>query len=357
MKMQFHLNILQRLFVIGFLLIFPFSGYSQEVGSCAEKLKNAQALFARGQVEQVPSILRECMKSGFTREEYLDAYKLLIQSYLFEDKLEKADSSMLEFLKKNPEYELSPTDHSSFVHLFNGFIVKPIVQVSFHLGTNIPFLTFVTDNYVSGEPGASKHTSELINLFISLEAKFKLNQYMDINFEPGYSMLSFTNVDDCNDLLNDEVKKIGETTYTESQKRIELPLSLTYNLKRFGKFTPYARFGVGPALTLNSTATAVYKPISDTPYSGPEISRKTSRISLDFFTQTGAGIKYKTRGGYLFTELRSNFGFIYQAIGKGSTPEEQELSLNYHYTDDDFHLNALNFTVGYTQIFYKPSKR
>lgn len=357
MKMQFPVKVILHVILTGLMFVLPFRVYSQEAGSCAENLKNAQALFARGQVEQVPSMLSECMKSGFSREEYLDAYKLLIQSYLFEDKLEKADSAMLEFLKKNPEYELSPTDHSSFVHLFGNFVVKPVVQVSFHFGTNIPFLTFITDRYVTGVPGVSKHTSGLINLYASLETKFELNKKIELNFEPGYSILSFTNADDYNDIVNDKVIKVGETTYTESQKRIEMPVSATYNFKRFGKFTPYGRFGVGPAITLKSSATAIYKPTSDDAVSGPEINRKTSRISLDIFTQTGAGVKYKTRGGYLFTELRSNFGFIYQAIGDGSSAEDQELSVTYHYTDDDFHLNTLNFTVGYTQIFYKPSKR
>lgn len=355
--MQFPEKKFLHIILIVLMLVFPFKVNSQEAGSCAEKLKNAQALFARGQVELVPSMLSECMKTGFSREEYLDAYKLLIQSYLFEDKLEKADSAMLEFLKKNPEYELSPTDHSSFVHLFGNFIVKPVVQVSFHFGSNIPYLTFITDRYVSGVPGASVHTSNIINLFASIETKFELNKKMELNFEPGYSILSFTNTDDYNDLVNDVVFKVGETTYTESQKRIELPVSLTYNFKRFGKFTPYGRFGVGPAITLNSTATAIYEPTSDNPYTGPEIDRKTSRISLDIFTQAGAGVKYKTRGGYLFSELRSNFGFLFQPIGDGSSTEDQELSQFYHYTDDDFHLNAMNFTIGYTQIFYKPSKR
>ncbi len=359
MKMQFRVQYLLRLYVIGLLLTFPFTGYSQDAGSCAEKLKNAQALFARGQVEQVPSMLSECMKSGFTREEYLDAYKLLIQSYLFEDKLEKADSAMLEFLKINPEYELSPTDHSSFVHLFGNFIVKPVVQLSFHFGTNIPFITSITDKSVSGVPGDSKYSSGFVNLFASLEAKFELSKKLEINFEPGYSQLSFTNTGDYNNLINnDEIITVGVTTYQENQKRIELPVSVTYNFKKFSKFTPYGRFGVGPALSLSSFATAEYIPtaINDQMITGSEIDIRASRISMDIFAQVGAGVKYKTRGGYLFTELRSNMGFLFQPIGTGFTPEEQELAGRY-YTDDDFHLNAMNFTIGYTQIFYKPSKR
>ena len=125
--MKIHYTAIMRLkllFYIVLLSFLPISVYSQESGSCAENLKNAQSLFDKGQVVQVPSILQECMKSGFNREESLAAYRLLIQSYLFEDRLEQADSVMLEFLKKNPEYKISPTDHSSFVHLFNNFKSK-----------------------------------------------------------------------------------------------------------------------------------------------------------------------------------------------------------------------------------------
>jgi hypothetical protein len=114
----------QMLFRFLFTFLFfltAVSLYSQEAGTCAEKLKTAQSLFSKGQVEQIPSLLKDCLQSGFKKEEALAAYKLLIQTFLLNDKLDQADSTMYEFLKKNPEYQLSPTDHSSFVYLFNKF--------------------------------------------------------------------------------------------------------------------------------------------------------------------------------------------------------------------------------------------
>jgi hypothetical protein len=344
---------LMKLYIISFVVLslVPLSGFSQEEGSCAEKLKTAQSLFDKGKVEQVPSMISECLRSGFTREESLTAYKLIIQSYLFEEKQTLADSTMMEFLKKNPEYQLSPTDHSSFVRLFNTFKVKPIVQISFHIGTNVPFLTGITERNVSGEPTKSTYSSEFINLYASLEAKFEINKKMEVNIEAAYSKLSFTNVE--------EFPGVGTTTYAEKQNRLEIPVSLTYNFKGFGKFTPYVRLGFGPSFLLGTEATAEQKPVAPNGDSKPQsnINRDASRISLDFFGQAGAGIKYKTRGGFFFTELRTNLGFLDQSIGKGSTPEEQDLAWYYTYADDDFRLNSVNFTVGYTQIFYKPSKR
>ncbi len=354
MKIQNQHQMRQQLLYIIILLSLTLTGYSQESGSCAEKLKNAQSLFDKGQVEQVASIISDCMKSGFNREESLSAYKLIIQTYLFEDELGKADSAMLDFLKRNPEYELSPTDHSSFVSLFNTFRVKSVVQISVHLGTNLPFITFVSPVTTASEPGKSIYSSKAVNLFGSIEARFKLSNKFELSIEPGYSQLAFTNVE--------EFMSIGNINYTETQQRIEVPLSATYNFKSFGKFTPYARLGFGPALTLASTAKASLDPkdLNGTPREGTDLDIKKSRISMDLFSQAGAGLKFKTRGGFLFVEARSNIGIFNQTVrGELTAPDLSSEELRYYYSfeDDDFHLNSVNISVGYTRIFYKPSKR
>ncbi len=338
--------------IVTIFVLSSMSVYSQEAGSCAEKLKNAQTLFQEGHVEMVPSMISECMKSGFNREESLAAYKVLIQSYLLEEKLEMADSTMMAFLKINPEYKISPTDHSSFVNLFNEFKVKPVVQIALHVGTNKPFLTFVDQKFTSGDPGKKVYSTKAINLFASLEAKFELTKRLDLNFEAGYSQLAFTSVED--------YLGFARSNYTETQKRIEIPLSGTYNFRSFGKFTPYARLGVGAAVLLSSSAKVSFDPTdinNPDKQAGPDIDRKASRIFIEIFGQIGGGLKFKTRGGYLTGEIRSNVGFLNQTIRGGDPATEADLSDTYKYVDDDFHLNSLNFSIGYTRIFYKPSKR
>jgi hypothetical protein len=333
------------------LCFLPILGYSQVTGSCAEKLKDAQTLFEKGQVEQVPSMLSECLKSGFTREESLSAYKLLIQSYIFEEKQDLADSTMLAFLKTNPEYQISPTDHSSFVHLYNNFKVKSVVQITLHFGTSLPFLTGITTRSASGEPVKPTYSSKALNLYGSLEARFVLTKKMDLSLEAGFSQLSFTRVE--------SFLGYNSNKYIEIQQRIELPVTLTYNFRSFGKLTPFARFGFGPALTLSTSAKPTGTPIDVNNLigqTGSDLDRKTSRISMDLFSQVGGGVKFKTRGGYLSAEIRSNLGFFDQTI-RVEDAATGELGNFYHQVDDDFHLNAVNFSIGYTRIFYKPSKR
>jgi hypothetical protein len=326
------------------LLVFP-----QETSTCAENLKNAQTLFENGQVEQIPDILSECLRSGFKQEEELAAYKLIIQTFLFQDMNIQADSAMLAFLKKYPEYQLSPTDHSSFVHLYNNFRVKPVVQLAIHVGTNIPFVTFVDQRSVSGESAESFYSSNALNLQASLEAKFAISNKLELNIEGGYSQMSFTNEENFLDII--------AVKYSETQHRIEIPLTATYNIKSFGKFTVYARAGAGTAFNLAANANAWKSESGDidfTSLTSPVISRMDSRIKIDLFIQAGGGIKLKIPKGYLNFEIRTNLGVYDQTVSGGA--DATQLEWVYLYKDDYFNLNNVNFTLGYTVIFYKPSK-
>jgi hypothetical protein len=351
MKTRLYVLYSLQLLIVALLTTTPLITNAQDgTGSCAEKLRNAQSLFDRGQVEQVAGLLKGCLRSGFNREEEIAAFKLLIQTFLFEDKLAQADSAMLEFLKKNPEYELSPTDHSSFVFLFNNFRVRSVIQLSFRLGANLPYVTFIDQHSPLGIPGKSIYNSSVLNLYTSFEAKFRISDKFDLNIETGYSQIKFTNIEDILDY--------GRTTYNESQSRIEIPIGITWNIKNFGKVTPYLRSGLGPAFTLRASAGAESRPTDyNNPISitGPDVDRQDSRISIDLFVQAGAGVKLKTRGGFFLAEIRTNAGLLNQTVRGGSSTEE--LIFAYKYEDDDFHINTLNFCLGYTQIFYKPTKR
>jgi hypothetical protein len=323
---------------------------AQETNTCAEKLKTAQSFFDKGQVEQIPLLLKDCLKSGFKKEEELTAYKLLIQTFLLSDKLAAADSTMMEFLKKNPEYVLSPTDHSSFVYLYNNFVVKPVVQIGIHAGTNIPFLTFVTPNSVYGEKDVkTKYSRKIVNLFISVESKFKVTDKLEASIEAGFSQLKFSSKTTVGtDIVN----------YTESQQRIEIPVSLSYSFKSFGKFTPYARFGAGAAVYMGVTSTASnsYTDKSiNLNLTGENLSRKDSRVSVDYFAQAAGGVKYKISKGYLFAELRTNWGIMEQQKHGGQTVSV--LEYYYGFGDPEFRINAVNINIGYSHTFYKPTKR
>jgi len=350
---------LRLLSVILLTTVLCLSLYAQETGSCAEKLKSAQTSFAMGQTEVVSSLLNECLKTGgFKREEAIAAYKLLIQTYLLNDKLEQADSAMLAFLKSNPEYKTSPTDHSSFVYLYNNFNVKPILLMSFRVGTGIPFLTFIDENPVSGEAGSSKYSSDAANLFLSFDAKYRFTERVEAGIGLGYSQLKFSNDVVAYNSIDGIAYKIADISYSELQQRIEIPFFAVYDLTAGSKFTPYLRAGAGFSFNLSVTANAVttFVPGSkQSPRTGETLKRKDSRAPVNVFAQAGAGIKYKIPRGFLFAEARSNIGITQENNPGGKTLDD--LQGFYFWSDPGFRLNMINLNLGITMIFYKPSKK
>jgi hypothetical protein len=324
----------------------------QEAATCAQKLKSAQTSFALGQTTEVPSYLLGCIRSkGFKREEQLAAYKLLIQSYLLNDKPEQADSAMLAFLKWNPEYKSSPTDHSSFTYLYNSYDVKSLFSVSFRIGSNLPFLTFINEQPTSGDSVInSKYGSDAGNLFFSFEVKYGISKRMEVGMGIGYSQMKFKN--------NIDFYNFGHIQYLESQQRIEVPVCVTYDLTNGSRLIPYARGGLGAAFNLSSNADVTFKNDPGSKQgdrSGKTLDRNDSRRVVDLFFQAGAGIKYKIPRGFIFAEARSNMGMMQQYVPGGSTVDE--LYNKYNWADPGFRLNALNVNIGINIIFYKPLKK
>jgi hypothetical protein len=342
-------NIMLRMAAAVFLS-FLFTGvWSQEEITCADKLKEAQAMFNRGQTEKIAGLLKDCLRAGFKKEEELLAYKLIIQTFILEDKVTRADSAMLSFLKKNPEYQLSTTDHSSFVHLYNSFRVKTLLMMSLRFGTNLSFLSFVNEDPAFGEGSAPSFSSDGVGLWFSLEAKLKATQNLETGVEVALSQSGYSGT------LNSAYSVIS---YAENQYRIDLPLFVNYSVSKGHKLQPYLRAAAGPSVLLSAKATASEDPIernNPNEREGVEVSRMDSRNKIDLLFQAGAGIRYKVPRGYIFLDTRGSFGLLEQKSGKGDSGAEM---LNkYHWSDPYFRLNNFNVNLGYTFIFYKPSKK
>jgi hypothetical protein len=223
-------------------------------------------------------------------------------------------------------------------------------MISLRAGTSFPFLTSVDDYPTAGEPEKSDFTADATNFYLSAEARISISKKFEASMELGYSQLEFKNTGPYMDL--------GEFSYTEYQKRLEIPLSLTFDILTFKKsFSPYLRAGVGASIDLSSTADAAfyYNDRLNSDITGGTLIRNDSRSFIDIAGQFGGGVKYKITRGYFFTEVRTSMGFLNQNVPGGETVDL--LGHWYKWRDPDFRLNTLNFNVGWTYIFYKPSKR
>ena len=91
-------------YIILLILSIALSNSIWAQKSCLNTLREAKELYEEGLIDEIPELLSGCMESGFTRAQRIEAYKLIILAYLFDDDQFAAEKTMDEFLKKFPEY-------------------------------------------------------------------------------------------------------------------------------------------------------------------------------------------------------------------------------------------------------------
>ncbi len=330
------------------LLLFAFvfaTGLSAQ--DCAVNLRNAEELFDAGRVEEVPALLESCLESGFTAAEELAAYKLIIRSYLFDDKTDMAEAMMLEFLKKNPEYKISPTDNTDFIYLFNKFNVKPVIQLGLKAGINYTYILGKQDLSVSGEAAGADYRNENFTIALGGLVKYKINDFLEAGIELDYSEASFN--------ISEEFLSYGIVSYKEKQRRLESTVNIYYEPWYFNGLIPYFKAGAGMAYNISTTASStLYNSDVNNPFerAGPEVNRVDARNRADILIAAGLGCKYKLPSGYVFFDLDTRAGMMNQSIP--GVPTDQELY--YFFTDDMFRLNVIRASLGYIFIIYKPER-
>ena len=81
----FNIIIMRKLSVIlAFLVLGIIPVFGQEE-DCSFTLREANNLYAQGRIENIPAMLEDCIEQGFTSEDRLAAYKLIILCSLYDD--------------------------------------------------------------------------------------------------------------------------------------------------------------------------------------------------------------------------------------------------------------------------------
>ncbi len=338
-------------FVVGILNI----SFSQQQ-DCVFKLQEAEKLYSQGLQEEIPQLLNPCIESGLTQEDRLQAYKLVILSYLFNDEQTDAENTMLSFLKRYPEYEISPADPTEFVYLFESF--SNIALYSFGISGGINFTNiFLREQY--GTYNYNKSKQEYISSGFGYQVGININRYIADNlefvFELKYKQNKFESLVYIPDLDNIEFNKI---TFSETQTRIEMPLSVTYDFE-YGKLKPFLRAGgsIGYLTNVYSKITREYIEGNNTDVKSPDINISDYRNQLNFWGIVGGGIKYRIPRGYIFLDVRYNIGLLNQTNTNNRIIKDSEQIWKYHHINDNFILNNGSVSLGYVYLLYKPERK
>lgn len=341
------------LIYISFFILLTVNIFSQEE-ECVFTLREAEKLYQQGLIEEIPELITGCIEDGFSKEDRLQAYKLLILTYLFEDEVQKAEEAMFSFIKKYPEYEIVPTDPVDFVYLYESYQALPILSIGICVGGSYSNTTIIepygTHNLNSPH---GDYNQCGMGLQLGLRLTFNIYENTDVNLELLYSQNKF-------EYVNENLFNVMNQSFDETQTRFDIPLTFTYDIDIKKPFWPFVRAGCNFGILLDANALSYikYNDFSHEDKTGPDMKITAQRKTLNYWGIIGTGIKYKVTRGYFIADVNYNFGLSNQVNPKKRTTiDNLEQAFYYFHTDDDFRLNSLNFRLGYVYTFYKPTKK
>lgn len=318
------------------LLILLFVGYqslkAQDVSECSYMLEDAKEAYAAGMVELIPSLLLPCLgPEGLTGDSRGEAFKLVINAYIFDHLPEDADSLMSRFLDENPDYRAGDTDPAEFVQLLNNNLISrgidPYVveatalegdtsddrsrrgkrervlgvsgnSLGFEAGVNAN-VPQVVERYSMGDPGVDDGHFHIIPGFqVAATINFALNRRLDIStglifnynrFKYSARPLTFTSYE-----------------YIEEKNQLQIPVSLICKLNpKSQRFRVYLRGGVAGDYLITASGSGTRR----NEQSGSEISVSSTdlsggRQSINLTLMAGLGFRYLLNRSFIYAETR-----------------------------------------------------
>ncbi len=352
MNLGFIHNKFAHTLLVTTLTLLPFFLHAQE--DCALKLRQAQESYSSGQIEKIPDLILQCLHTKFTREEKLQALKLLINAYIFDDNLQSAENYMKEFLKSFPEYTPTATDPAVFKNLMTEFDNTPRFSIGLFGGLNsshaiilesygVHNIKSVKGNYLPSGLGFQSGVAIMKNI----------GQKYELGFEPGFKQVSSK--------YENRPYPFALVQINEIQNRIDFPLTFSYTFTD-NKFNPFLKTGISANVLLKAKESSLRKyenteGVFFNEIQGPVVGMKDRRKRINYGFSFGGGMKYKVPGGYFFIDAAYNLSLRNQVKENSRKNSSDENTWLYYYMDNDFFLNDVSIKTGFMKTFYSPRKK
>ena len=336
---------------LALVIFFSFSQLAHAQNDCGETLNIAQDAFDKGHIEKISSLLFDCL-NNFTKEQKIEAYRLLTITYLYLDDPFGAESSFLALLKEDPEFRVSTNDPVELEYLSRQYITTPIISFSAKLGANFSTITVLQSNRMDSQdyPPSKYKLGVGLNVGGAMEVHF--NKVVGLNIEVDISSRSY---DKEGTLFGTQERQELEQNRTNWHGSLPVFLKFTYPGE---KLYPYIYGGYSPSFTISSKATYIRTPEREAKLegSGININNKTPGFSHSLIF--GVGLKRRIGYRYVLVDLRYRLGMTNMNKQEEqfnlSNPGTNDTWLTYAFPDDDFRWNGIELTVGYVWPKYKP---
>ncbi|HCT30972.1 MAG TPA: hypothetical protein DIW31_09625 [Bacteroidales bacterium] len=332
------------LLFISIFILYLSGVYAQN--TCGDQLKIAQRRFDDGLLEDIPQLLAGCMKNGFTDEEKTNAYKLLIQTYLYNEQPEKADEVMLAFLKEFPNYVIAQNDPKEFINLHKTYRTEPIFKIEVRLSGLLNMARIVEPNSTGNSSTVKTNYKPLVGVGTELNYINRLSNDFDysIGISFAFARYSYTSVP----------LAFTKVTGTYTDMYFGLPLSLRYNFK-YKRVNLFAKAGIEPVYLISSKVQLERKDEAiDQPYNGTvDLTNLHRRFDVRPILAFGPTVKFGKGNLRLTVEIK--FGFIGQLIDNNKYKNLQ-LQEKFMFVEDNLKFNQLNLSLAYIRPIYNPKK-
>ena len=322
-------------------------------------------------------------EKGYTREEKIRALKLITKVYIFMDNESKSDEYMIKLLRADKEHDLDPkVDPAELYDLYRKFRSQPIFRIGLRVGVNKSYPniinTFGTGNTgivskiyngVGESPNeASVNGGSGTGFFINAMAERYLNWGLEVGLglEFRNSQYSVDNYITYGDSL--QVNGIAEiaqfavlsTMVTHQQSFFRVPLLLRYNFKydSDNSFVPYIAAGASYDYLLdakyldgNRTGGTEYKFDSDLSLKDLDLIAKNN-----FSVFACLGLKMRVKTHFLTLEAKFNKALLNYINPNNRWSNNPLSTYDLAFVEDDFSLDMLSFSFGYTYSIYNPQK-
>ena len=349
---------------------------SQDVVGCTQLLEDAKEAYAAGMVELVPDLLNPCLEpGGLTGSPRMEAYKLVINAYLFDYLPDEAGALMDRFVEEYPDYRAGQDDSAEFALLLESklreqginpeevttetrqevttaqqqqerarqMMIKPPFEygnsIGFVVGGNVTFPQMI-ERYSIGDPADDEGTFGLKpGLQVGVDMNLRISNAVETSFGLHFNRTGFTY----------SASPISFTSYeyVEQESRLQLPAGFNFRLNPGARrVSVYLRAGVVGDYLISATGSGVRsyeENVKDVEVDKVKI--KDSRNTLNLNGLVGFGVRIPMENSFFFIESRYTAG-LFLVNRKDIRYDNQDLVWLLYHVDSDFRMQQVSILAG-----------
>jgi hypothetical protein len=347
-------------------LVIPFVGVFGQELNCTQTLRTVRSIYDQGRLHEIPPLLAKCLAGGFTETEKVEAYKILVLTYIYLEEPAEADKAMLNLLATDhffiPNKAVDPVEFQS---LWKKFRTKPVWSAGVKFGAVTNQLAVTSNHYVWAQSQGQGKYSSKVGFQFGLIFEKEISKKFTLNPELFYTSYGF---DYANSRpIQEDVN--GETegqSLTNAVQQGRGSLNVLFQCKPLvkdddaenlvAKFIPY--FSVGPSINYLMKSSSTLTTNVTELVTGSPVDTRSYYKSLNFSLIASVGVKYRIGGLYIMADIRHQYGFnnVVDPSSRYSSYGSKVGLGEYGYVDNDFRLSQTSVNLGIIIPKFSPKK-